>query len=132
MQYIIVFHIIGFILWLGGLFAFNYLMTFATEKEAPLEISTSMSAILYRFVLTGALITAITGLYQLFFNGLGLYLSQGWFHGKLFFILVLIASSIYAFVVYYKTVNGNTVKRSSKLILHILSGVSLFLYLIFC
>lgn len=90
-------HIIGIVLWLGGLFNVTRFAGLAAEPGASL--GQSYAKVLRKSwfvgVIQGLALTVLTGLYQLFAGaGLGVYFKQGWFHGKVTLVLVLVAATV--------------------------------------
>lgn len=133
MQYSIAFHIIALVLWLGGLMVITrtlklFACNFPAEANSGLDGLRSInSRIWFGFVIPGAVLSIVTGLYQIYLMGISYYMKQGWFHAKLTLVLVLLVVTFFV---------GREVGRSSKklqldakrlLILHIISATSLLI-----
>jgi protoporphyrinogen IX oxidase len=98
MAWLLTFHILGFIVWLGALLDLTRILGYHVKEE--LQVQARLSAMEFRmffFVATpGLAITLIFGT-LLFFTGGGVsqYLvGHGWFHAKLTLVIVL-------FVIHY-------------------------------
>ena len=96
MQWSFALHIIGIIFWLGGLLI---LTRFARVSSEPGAMSQQFRAIMRKswfvYVIQGMVFTLLTGLFQLFAGGgPGFYFKQGWFHGKVTLVFVLIAATV--------------------------------------
>lgn len=96
MQWSFAIHLIGIVMWLGGLLM---LTRFARIAGDPALASNPpfvkvMRKSWFIYVVQGLAITVLTGFYQLFAGaGPGFYLKQGWFHGKITLVLVLIVAT---------------------------------------
>ena len=89
-------HLIGLVMWFGGMLILTRALHLATHNEVLASI-TSRQALLplfrrlfFGFVVGGAVVMLGTGLYQISVQGLGFYMQQGWFHAKLTLIIVQI------------------------------------------
>jgi protoporphyrinogen IX oxidase len=92
MKISIAFHIIGIVFWLGGLLVLSRVMKglvlSGIDKAGYAPI---VKRVFYGFVLPGFIISLISGTFQILANGgFGVYVAQGWFHGKLTFVVVLL------------------------------------------
>ena len=93
MKWYLVFHIIGFIFWAGGLLDISRILGYHVKEEIAVQKRLSwMEFRMFWFVSTpGLIVTWAMGL-ALFLTGGGVdvYLKgAGWFHGKLTAVLVL-------------------------------------------
>jgi uncharacterized membrane protein len=48
----------------------------------------------FGFVVAGAVLSLGSGIYQLLERGIGFYMAQGWFHGKLTLVIVLLVVTV--------------------------------------
>lgn len=94
-------HLIGIILWIGGLFQVSRHLAQHAQLEEGAEATRSAFAdwerTTYYFVsLPGLILTLGAGLYALFSNGFAFYLASdawgGTFHMKLLFVVILIGA----------------------------------------
>lgn len=91
----LVFHVVGFVFWMGGLLMATQAMAVQAE-----ETSTDGRAALARyemklikgFVYPGAAITVVAGAVVLWLQPD--YLHQGWLHAKLFLVVLLLAMNV--------------------------------------
>lgn len=92
------FHIIGLILWMGGLFALTSHLGASADMD-PSDRTDAMQGFerktYYFSVLPGLILSLVTGLWMMFQNGFGGYLNVDgvWgatFHAKLTLIVILI------------------------------------------
>ncbi len=85
-------HIFGIVFWVGGLlFLTRFLKKLVPPRLEDKELVGFARISWNGFILPGAAIALASGLYQLFLMGISYYMKQGWFHGKLTFIIVLLA-----------------------------------------
>ena len=92
------FHIIAMVTWFAGLFYLPRLYVYhANEKNrATIDLFKIMERRLFILMTIGGTLTAILVVWMFFNNG-AYYLSQAWFHAKLFFILALLAYHLYCY-----------------------------------
>ncbi len=95
MQISLAFHIIGIVLWVGGLMIGTRLMkAVLVDPEAGATLSVTQRSMLQRvfkgYILPGFILALGSGLYQIYTMGLAHYMRQGWFHGKLTLVLLLV------------------------------------------
>ena len=92
MQLSLAFHIIGILFWVAGLMVVSGLIRYFEshpELKGPSYVALTKKY-WFGMVVPGFLISLITGTYQILLMGVGYYMKQGWFHGKLTFIIVLL------------------------------------------
>lgn len=124
MKFSIALHIIGIVLWVGTLLILS-LTTFLIEKNNlnKKDFSIVANKLLYAGIIPGFFITLITGIIQIFIYGFGFYMKQGWFHGKLTFLIVLTIVSV-VFVFFVKDIEKNKWPAKGKLMaIHGTTGV---------
>ena len=91
MQYSLTLHIIGLAMWLPGLMVVTGVMRYflkAGEYSHGARLALSRRY-WFALVIPGLVLSTTTGLYQLFSVGMGVYMKQGWFHGKMTLLIVL-------------------------------------------
>ncbi|NDC37129.1 MAG: hypothetical protein EBZ48_03645 [Proteobacteria bacterium] len=88
-------HLIGMAMWLGSLLVVTRLFKLFTNAgyRNP-ELLNLMGRLLFGYAVPGLVLSLITGLYQMAYAGIAAYMSQGWFHGKLTFVLLLIGVTV--------------------------------------
>jgi protoporphyrinogen IX oxidase len=95
----LVFHIVGFVLWMGGLLVATQVMASRTRQSSP-EVHAALARLetkLFKGIAhPGAAVTVIGGIIVLVLQPD--YLRQGWLHAKLFLVAILIALDIIAYV----------------------------------
>src|ERR1051326_5899176 len=88
----LVFHVIGFVLWMGGLLVATQVMASRTQQSSP-EIRAALARLetkLFRGVAhPGAAVTVVAGIVVLLLQPD--YLRQGWLRAKLFLVMIVIA-----------------------------------------
>ncbi|MBI4459974.1 MAG: CopD family protein [Acidobacteria bacterium] len=91
--WLLVFHLLAMVLWVGGLLAATLILTTHSRPkgaEAHRALSESEAKILKGMAHPGAALAVITGVLLILQNP-GYYLSAGWLHTKLLAVLLLIA-----------------------------------------
>lgn len=98
MQTSLALHIIGVLFWIAGLMVVTGLIRYY-ESNSEAKAGPSYAALTKKYwfgmVVPGLIISLATGTYQFLLLGAGYYMKQGWFHGKLTMILVLLAVSFF-------------------------------------
>lgn len=119
-------HIIGIVMWLGGLLVLTRIFKlFTSSNSFGQPLSGVMSRIFFGYIIPGTILTVCTGLYQLSYAGMAAYMSQGWFHGKLTLVLILLAVTAICFQSLRKARSGATLSRGMVGALHGLVGLTL-------
>lgn len=100
MAWFLVFHIVGLILWLGGLLDLTRILGYHVKEDIPVQERLSwMEFRMYWFVATpGMILAVVMGLFLFYYGGgVASYFSghSYWFTFKLIFVLVLIALHFY-------------------------------------
>ena len=121
-------HIIGIVMWMGGLMILTRFMKLSAEGTVSAPGFTAMlKRVYFGFGVGGCALTVLTGLYQLMTRGFGFYFSQGWFHGKITLVLVaLVVTAVIGTLV--KAVEaGRSVSKGRVIACHALMGTILLL-----
>ena len=117
----LVLHIIGFTMLMAGIFL-GLRAGRESSPSAPL-----LKSIQFGYLLPGTILVLLSGLYQFFFYGAGYYFSQGWFHAKFTFALILVAAGLWLFTALSKVQNsGVALTRKTTAIMHSVVGVLFF------
>lgn len=125
------FHLVGMIMWLGSLLIITRILrAFADAPSSSLgqpgEVLRSVISRAWAgFGIGGLLISLISGLYQISVKGFAYYMQQGWFHGKLTFIIILLVDSYLVHRNVAAVSKGGSVSRKTVGVLHGLAGLSL-------
>lgn len=93
MQLSLAFHIIGILFWVSGLMVVSGLIRYfesRTEEKSGPSYQALTKKYWFGMVIPGLLISVVTGIYQFMIMGADYYMKQGWFHGKLTLIVVLL------------------------------------------
>ena len=77
------------------------------------------------FIVSGMILTTLSGVFQLFYRGIGFYMSQGWFHTKLTLVLILFGVTLVTFFLVQKYQRGEALSLSKINMLHGLTGLAL-------
>ena len=116
----LVFHIMGFVFWIGGLLVTTTVLGIHTQQDLPqtrMPLEHLEVKLLKGMAHPGAAITVLAGMTVVWIQPS--YLHEGWLHAKLFLVLVLIALDL---VVYVRTKafhKGETkIERRECMILH--------------
>ena len=100
MRWLIAFHVIGVVMWMGSLMTLSRLLGYHTRE--PATVRPRLSYIEGRLDLLGAvpgaLLTLGTGLGQLALEPAGWFRASGWMHTKLLLVLVLVVLHVMTMV----------------------------------
>lgn len=121
------FHVIGLVMCFGGLLVVSRIMAIASES-GNFEFAIDYKSVLktYKIWTIGGLgILLASGLYQIIFRGVKYYMSQGWFHGKLTLVIVLIAVIFYMLSLVKRVAEGYQVEKSKFMAVHGIAGLIL-------
>lgn len=86
-------HVVGIILWIGGLMIVSTYLKSATAGGGEVLAAPTKKA-WFGYVIPGFVMALLSGLYQISYRGMDFYRTQGWFHAKLTFVVLLIISTI--------------------------------------
>ncbi len=128
MKISIALHLIALVGWVGGLLILTRVIQQAVKLGANLKVLAPISKrIYYGWILPGFALSLITGLYQLIRGGAAFYMKQGWFHGKLTLVILLVIVTFMLMPV-IKGLEAGRVPTSGKMMtLHGLTGLILIL-----
>jgi putative membrane protein len=90
-SWILVFHLIGLVLWVGGLLAVTQVLIFHSQEASPearAALGRLEARLLNRLAHPGAALVLIAGPWLVLTNT-AYYLHAGWFHAKLILVVVL-------------------------------------------
>lgn len=121
MQLSLAFHIVGLVLWLGGLMILTRFLTLATSSEGVKVVGHMARRVFIGFVVGGLTLTTLSGLHQ-FGKNAALYMSQGWFHTKVTLVLVLLVVTYFVGRDVSRINQGATVTRGRVMLWHAISG----------
>ena len=89
------FHMVGVVFWLGGIIFLTRIMKLLDQDRIADDGLVRLVRVSWNgFVLPGAALLVASGLYQLLYTGLGHFMKQGWFHGKLTLVLILVVLTV--------------------------------------
>ncbi len=131
MKITLVFHLLGMVLWIGALLLSSSVARYFVKNNISQDaVKLALLPVTKIFLLMGIGLSVISGIVQLLSGGMKFYMSQGAFHGKLTFVILLVALT----VIYWMTLKAYSLGKipsvKKLLILHILSATSLFVILI--
>jgi putative membrane protein len=115
MAYSLAVHVIGVVFWLGGLLVLTRLLKMvlleaSLGEESRREVAKMLKRGYFGFVVAGVVLSLGSGIYQLLERGFGYYMAQGWFHGKLTLVLILLVVT----VIFGAQVKGAAAGRAVK------------------
>lgn len=91
MRWLLAFHVVGVVMWLGSLMALSRVLGYHTRE--PPSVRPRFSFVEGRLdvggAMPGALLTLLTGLGLLAMEPMGWFRAQGWLHTKLLLVLFL-------------------------------------------
>lgn len=125
MRLSLAFHVIGIIFWVGALMIIpTFLRSVKKGVDPQAKIVSASRSALMGYLLPGALITTISGLYQISMNGAAYYFKQGWFHGKLTGVIVLFIATGLLFAEIRRLSQGLDVRSSRLSMIHGIAGLA--------
>ena len=87
-----VFHLLGAVLWLGGLLALSRVMVHMARQPASMRPGLALLGTRFNILATlGAALSLSSGLYQLSLWPDGSFRHAGWLHAKVTLVLILVA-----------------------------------------
>ena len=133
MRVSLAFHLIGLVLWVGGLVILpRILKGLAPVSGQVPEVVSVARRVFFGFIVSGFVIALGTGLFQ-FVEGGGasVYMKQGWFHTKLTFILVLLVATALLAAELARGKRGEALRPGRLLAVHAMSALSLIVITLF-
>jgi uncharacterized membrane protein len=124
---LLAFHLVGMVMWIGGLmFVSRLLKIVSTTEAAALTLAPSIKRMFFGFVVAGLVLSTLTGVLQISLNGFGYYMAQAkWFHPKLTLVVVLYVLSFLLFKQVSALQRGQLPKGSKAMMLHGVTGLVL-------
>lgn len=129
MAYSLAIHVIGFVFWVGGLLVLTRLLKMSSMEGAlpdgaRTEVGKMIKRSYFGLVVAGTVLSLATGIYQILERGVGFYMAQGWFHGKLTLIVVLLVVTVVFGAQVRNAASGKAVKPGLVGMMHgVTSGV---------
>ncbi len=126
MVYSFAFHIIGIVMWVGGLMMTTRMLVLAAAGGvAPSILSPMARRMWLGFIIPGLVIVTLSGLHQWTSGGFAHYMSQGWFHGKITLVLALyVITFLYGSCV-VKLAKGESISKGKLMAIHGSAGLIL-------
>ncbi len=127
MRYILALHIIGIVMWLGGMMITTRLFKIFRSSSAGADSQwpNALMKLWRGFILPGALIVIVSGILQVLTNGVGYYMQQGWFHAKLTFVVLLVIATAFLGSEIKSYKEGNLEAGKNAMLLHGIAGLAL-------
>lgn len=120
-------HVIGLVMWLGGLLILSRLTFLTVKNDSSSPSLTHIKKLSNAWIILGATLTVGTGITQMLLGGVARYMAQGWFHGKLTLVLVLIVVSVLFNLDLKKLSLKQEIRPVRFMIWHGITGMILFL-----
>lgn len=128
MTYSLALHLIGLVLWIGGLVLVPRMMRLTLENRGGMAVA--VRRVFWGYLIPGFVLTLITGLYQFDIGGRTAYFSQGWFHGKLLFLVVLVVITVLLATDVKRYAGAERVSPGRLMAIHGTAALSLILIMI--
>jgi uncharacterized membrane protein len=124
MKFSLALHLVGIIMWLGGLLMVTRFMALTCCDQKPAgDVAAAVKKLFFGWVMGGLALATATGLYQVLSVGLSVYMKQGWFHGKLTLIIALMVVSILTLIQVKQVAGGQSVAKSKIMAFHGIAGI---------
>lgn len=124
-QLSIVLHIFGFTMLIGGM------LIGLRAARMPNPSAELLKSVRFGYIVAGATLVLLSGLYQMLSLGFAHYFSQGWFHGKFTSAVLLLALAAFSFNKFQQVEKtGQPLSRKFTSLMHSAIG-ALFLAAIF-
>lgn len=123
-------HLIGIVLWLGGLILIPRMLKIFVGATAGSDLAAArmlVRRLWLGYVIPGMTLAVVTGVYQVLSFGVGTYMRQGWFHGKLTLVIVLFAVTGLVWREVARTAAGAMPRRATLGMAHGLAALALVL-----
>lgn len=121
-------HIISLVMWVGGILILTRVIHQFVKLNGDVKLLAAISKKIYfGWILSGCALAILTGLYQISVNGAKHYFSQGWFHGKLTLVIILIIITGILFPIVKKLSDNITPSAGKIMGLHGSTGLILIL-----
>ncbi len=125
-------HLIGIVFWIGSLIVITRFFNLASDSAVAGSAAyrNLMSRAYFGFSVGGLVLATVTGIYQLSSQGMSYYMKQGWFHGKLTLVLVLVGITVAVGIQIKKLQIGAPVTRKTAGMLHGITSLSFILIIL--
>lgn len=125
MQISLALHIIGIIFWVGALMIIpTFLRSVKIGVDPQAKIVGASRSAMFGYLLPGVLITVLSGFYQVSVNGAAYYFKQGWFHGKLTGVIILLIATGLLFAEIRRLSQGLDVRAARLGMIHGIAGLA--------
>ena len=121
------FHIVGIVLWVGSLMVLTRMLLTLQKLSGTISApeAQAMARLWTRFGGIGCVFVLLSGFHQLFARGPAFYFQQGWFHGKLTAVIVLVVLSVMFHLTLQRASAGVQPRSGSIHMIHGLTGLLL-------
>lgn len=136
MAYSLAIHVVGIVFWVGGLLVLTRMLKLSSVEGAlpdgaRTEVAKMVKRSYFGLVIAGVVLSLVTGVYQILERGIGFYMAQGWFHGKLTLVIVLLVVTAVFGVQVRNAASGKPVKPGLVGMMHgLTSGILLVVALL--
>jgi uncharacterized membrane protein len=94
MAYSLGFHIVGIVMWLGGMMILTRCVKLFSEDAAQARVAIpALRRLFFGNAGIGAVLVLGSGIFQLAHGGAASYFAQGWFHAKLTLVVILLGAT---------------------------------------
>lgn len=125
MNWSLAIHIIGIVFWTGGLLITIRFLRLGSVTTPAADTVTTIRKTWQLYIIHGLGLTLLTGLFQLFYGGVGTYMKQGWFHGKLTLVIILVVATVICGIEVKKLAEGKLTSAGRLRLVQILTALSL-------
>ena len=127
MKISIAIHLVGIVFWIGGVLLLPRIMKALVDApQAAAALAPALKKVFFGFIVPGIVMVILTGVFQFFVGGgFGLYMKQGWFHGKLTFVILLLVATALLFGEVSKVISGGSPSRAKLGAIHGITALSL-------
>jgi uncharacterized membrane protein len=117
-------HLVGIVMWLGGLLLVTRFMALTCADDKPAaNVAVAVKKLFFGWVMGGLALATVTGVYQVLSVGMGVYMKQGWFHTKLTLIIVLFVISILTLGQVKQVAQGAAIAKGKIMAFHGVAGL---------
>ena len=121
-------HVVGLVMWVGGLMLATRIFTLLIKGGATAALCAPVASRMTKgFIIPGLVLSVISGVYQVMFRGVDFYMKQGWFHTKLTFVILLVIMTGVFVVQTGKFAEGSTPSPGKLMMIHGVAALSLLI-----